>query len=242
MIQKSTLESIIKKYHLNGLVEGAKWCVKDKSVFIPFIPTENKALFGHVSYTSMDINDGDISIYNTSNLNKLIRILDHNFTLQVYSERNVPIKLLLSDNQYDLEFYLADPRNIPPVPKIKEPDVYEVSFPIDQEFITKFVKAKKALGDIKQFTVETDLLKNGETIITVGNGDSYANKIKFSIPTTSEYNINPIPYTAELFSEILLANQDSTEGNFYMSKEGLIKLTFKEDQIESTYYLVRLED
>ncbi len=241
MIQKSILESIIKKYYLNGLCEGAKWVTENKNISISFIPTEIKSLFGNISCPDIDIPNGSVGIYNTSSLNKLIRILDHNFTFGVHSERNIPIKLLLSDNQYDLEFYLADSSIINPVPKIKEPSIYEVSFTIDEEFISKFVKAKKALGDIKQFTVETDLLKNGETTFVVGDGDSYANKIKFIIPTTCGHNINAIPFAANLFAEVLVANQECTEGTFYMSKEGLIKIVFKEDQIESTYYLVRLE-
>jgi len=40
------------------------------------------------------------------------------------------------------------------VPKIKEP-MYEINFSINSEFIKKFIKAKKALGDIQRFTIES---------------------------------------------------------------------------------------
>ena len=40
--------------------------------------------------------------------------------------------------------------------------------------------------------------------------------------------------------EVLKANEDATEGKLQISQEGLMKISFKEDGIESTYYLVRL--
>jgi len=105
MIKKDTLNSIIKKYNLNDLVENAKWCIKDKSVFISFLSTETKSLVGTRSCPNIDIKDIEVGIYDTSKLLKLLKIMDHNIEIDVYSEMNTPIKLLLSDNQYDLEFY-----------------------------------------------------------------------------------------------------------------------------------------
>jgi hypothetical protein len=41
-------------------------------------------------------------------------------------------------------------------------------------------------------------------------------------------------------TEILKANEDAKEGKIQISGEGLMKISFKEDAVESIYYLVRL--
>ena len=97
------------------------------------------------------------------------------------SERGTPLELAISDNQYDLNYYLSDLNLIDTVPTINEPEYYDATVPITSEFISLFTNAKKALGDIKQFTVKTELNKDNvvELLITLGDGSGYANKIKF---------------------------------------------------------------
>jgi hypothetical protein len=43
-------------------------------------------------------------------------------------------------------------------------------------------------------------------------------------------------------TEVLKANEDASEASIQISDEGLMKLTFKEEEVESIYYLVRLSD
>ncbi len=240
-MQKITLESIIEKYYLNGLVESIKFDVKDKNVDIAFIPTEVKSLVGFIKCPNFQLEDCKIAIYNTSQLIKLIKILDHDIELNLHKEKTTTTKLLLSDNKYDLEYYLADLHLIPPTPKISEPEVYDISFNLTSEFISDFNNAKKALGDIKRFTVEANQLGENYVTFRLGESSSFSNKIKFNTHTDSKFNLNAIPFEANLFNEVLLANKDSDGGKFELSHQGLIKLTFKEKEIESTYFLVGLE-
>ena len=113
---------------------------------------------------------------------------------------------------------------------------------INNEFIEKFVNAKKALGDIKQFIIKTEYDENEGTqlVVTIGEGNGYANKIKFKNNCESLFGLNEIPFPADMMLEVLKANSDTTDGKIEISQEGLMKLTFKEDSIESIYYLVRL--
>ena len=100
------------------------------------------------------------------------------------------------------------------------------------------------MGDIKPFTIETDSLIN-KIIFTLGETSSYANKIKFNVDVMPEFgikDIKAIPFSANMFHEVLMANKEAEKGTLSFSKEGLIKLFFKEGNIESIYYLVRLEE
>lgn len=242
-MRKLTLESIIEKYYLNGLVEKIKWEVKDKNLLIKFNPEEMRSLMGVINHSNINLPDGEILIYNTTQLLKLVKILGHEINLDVYIERKTPLKLLISDNEFDLEFYLADKNLVSnKIPELNDIE-FDISFKIDKEFINKFKSAKKGLGsEVTKFTIEANQLKTKEVIFTIGDLNNHSNKVKFSNYTESEIPINLIPFNSNVFNEILISNENADEGTFDLSKEGLIRLMFKEGETDSTYYLVRLDE
>jgi hypothetical protein len=243
-MNKQILTSIIDKYHLGGTVESVKWIIKDKNIVINFI-TPFKNLVGKITSSNIDLEDSEIGIYNTSQFVKLVKIMDNYIVLKLNkSERGTPLELTLADNQYDLNYYLSDLNLIETVPNINEPETYDATLSINNEFIEKFVNAKKALGDIKQFIIKTEYDENEGTqlVVTIGEGNGYANKIKFKNNCESLFGLNEIPFPADMMLEVLKANSDTTDGKIEISQEGLMKLTFKEDTIESIYYLVRLNE
>jgi hypothetical protein len=242
-MQKQTLTSIIDKYHLNGTVESVKWDIKNKNITVDFI-TPMKNLVGKVTSPNFDLDDTQVGIYNTSQFYKLVKIMDSTIVLGLTkSPYGTPLELTLQDNQYDLNYYLSDLMLIETVPTINEPASYDADVHIDSEFINKFANAKKALGDVKQFTVKTET-KDGvtELLIVIGDGNGYANKIKFKTVCESMFGLDEIPFPADVMMEVLKANEEANSGTINISSEGLMKISFKEDSIESTYYLVRLSN
>ena len=240
-MQKQTLTSVIDKYHLNGVVESVKWSIKDKNITVDFI-TPMKNLVGKVTSPNFELDDTDLGIYNTSQFNKLVKIMDNTIVLGLTkSPYGTPLELTLAGNQYDLNYYLSDLMLIETVPTINEPASYDAEATIDSDFISKFANAKKALGDVKQFTVQTET-KDGETslLVTIGDGNSYANKIKFKAICESMFGLNETPFPADVMMELLKANEEADSGTIQISNEGLMKISFVEGSIESVYYLVRL--
>ena len=240
-MNKQTLTSVLDKYYLNSTVESVKWVIKDKSITVDFI-TPMKNLVGKVISPNFDLEDSEIGIYNTSQFYKLVKIMNDTVVLKLNkSERGTPLELTLADNQYDLNYYLSDLNLIETVPTINEPADYDAELDIDNDFISKFTNAKKALGDVKQFTAKSEV-NDGimELLITIGEGNGYANKIKFKTKCEALFGLDEIPFPADVMMEVLKANEDATEGKLRISQEGLMKISFKEDGIESTYYLVRL--
>lgn len=241
-MNKNILTSVIDKYYLGGSVESAKWSIKDKLITINFI-TPLKNLVGVITSPNIDIEDSDIGIYNTSQFSKLVKIMNDTIILDlIKSERGTPLELTISDNQYDLNYYLSDLNLIEPVPTINEPDIFDATIPITNEFISKFINAKKALGDTKQFTVKSDWTKDDgmNLIVVIGDGNTYANKIKFKTPCEAMLGLDETPFPADIMNEILKANEDAVSGEIEISNEGLMKLTFNEGDIKSSYFLVRL--
>ena len=82
MINKGELQSTISKYNLGGMIDAVKWTVQDKHLTIKFnAPT--KDMIGEITHTSFDIEDCEIAIYNTSQLDKLLAITSGDVNLQL---------------------------------------------------------------------------------------------------------------------------------------------------------------
>ena len=241
-MNKQIITSVLDKYYLNGTVESVKWDIKDKNITVDFI-TPMKNLVGKVTSPNFDLEDSEIGIYNTSQFYKLVKIMDNTVVLNVNkSERGTPLELTLADNQYDLNYYLSDLNLIETVPSINEPNSYDAEANIDSDFISIFANAKKALGDVKQFTIQDELSSDStkDLVIIIGDGNGYANKIKFKTPCESMFGLSEIPFPADVMVELLKANEEADSGTIQISQEGLMKLSFKEKDVESIYYLVRL--
>lgn len=227
-MQKQTITSVVDKYYLNGIVESVKWDINDKNITVDFI-TPMKNLVGKVTSPNFDLDDTQVGIYNTSQFYKLVKIMDSTIVLGLNkSPYGTPIELTLQDNQYDLNYYLSDLMLIETVPSINEPASYDADVTIDSEFINKFANAKKALGDVKQFTVKTETKDDvTELLIIIGDGSGYANKIKFKIVCESMFGLDEIPFPADVMMEVLKANEEADSGTINISSEGLMKVSLK---------------
>jgi len=143
-MKKLFLEDVIEKYYLGGLVERVKIQVTDKTLTTKFISAQ-KNLVGVLEAPGITLPDCEFGVYDTSQLLKLIGITDHFLTLDVEANKGIANKLLIADNEYNLEYALADTMLTPTVPSIDEP-TYQMVADVNAEFIAKFLKAKKALG------------------------------------------------------------------------------------------------
>lgn len=238
-MDKKLLKLAFEKYYLNGLVESVKVSIKNKEITIDFIPTDNKSLIGKILINNIELPDADIAIYSTTQFLKLLKIMDETININLYKEQGIFTKILLEDNNYDLEYYLADINIISKVPKIKEPEKPSILIPINDEFSKKYLVAKKALGDIKKVKIK---IKKDKINFELGDSD-FSNKIKFfiSLPQEVTEEIN-IPFSSDIIAEILSSNSTSESGELSIYHEGLLKFTFKEKSIVSSYFLVKLEE
>lgn len=240
-MKKLYLLEILNKYYLNGLTEKVKISIKGGTLSVSFITT-NKDLVGIINAPNIPLPDCEFGVYNTGQLLKLINITDHFITLQVEEQNKICTKLLISDNEYNLEYVLADLMLTPLIPTIEEP-AYEIHAFLDKEFISKFVKARKSL-DAEIFTVnvtsngidEAELLN-----FTLGGVEGYNNRISFATPIlpSSTLMLETLKFPLNEFKEILDNNKDLTSCELFISEGGLMKLKFKsEDEIDLTYILI----
>ena len=241
-MKKLYLEDVIEKYHLGGLVERVKIQVTDKTLYTKFISSQ-KNLVGVIEAPGITLPDCEFGVYDTSQLLKLIGITDHFLTLDVEMHGKIANKLLIADNEYNLEYALADTMLTPNVPAIDEPS-YEMVAEVTVEFITKFLKAKKALGT-EVFIIEqsTDTDDKQAMKFTLGGVDKHTNKINFTLQTTvSSIPGVQIKFPIAEFGEILAANKEPKTSILSVSEDGLLKIEFtNEEGVKASYILVGRE-
>ena len=248
MISKKVISDIVSKYSLGNNIEKVKWVVKEDKLLINFI-NDSKNLVGRIEYQKeIGLKKGDYGIFNTSQLIKCLNILDGDILIDTQTSNGLASKLNLADTNYDIKFNLADPVVIPNVPEVSscgknDSDKFSVSFDINDEFITRFVKSKDALSELDTFTIETREGFNGEELVfTVGT--NITNTIEFTVenPNIIE-SFGPVPFDSNLFKEILKANKDYHRGEVYINKKGLLQADFYDgDNLFTNYYLVRRQE
>ena len=237
MISKKVISNIVSKYSLGNHIEQVKWGISDKKLNINFI-NDSKTLVGYVEYRDdIGLKNGNYGIFNTSQLTKCLNILDGDILLDANSS-----KLNIADTSYEIKFNLADPAVIPNVPDIKDPDQWSVSFGINDEFITRFVKSKDALSDLDTFTVETREGFTGEELVfTIGT--NITNTIEFTVEAEINESFGPVPFDSNILKEILKANRDYHSGEVRIFKGGMIDLHMHcGGPLYTGYYLVRKQE
>jgi len=237
-MKKNFIVENIEKYFLGGLVGGVVWNLDGSKVSINF-STETKDAVGELSF-DLSLPEGQIGIYNTDSLLRLLGITNEDLQLELKSDNTgIVNKLKISDNKFDLDYNLSDATIIQEVPKVQEVD-YDFTFKINDEFISGFLKAHNALEKIKDFTLNTATTKQDENVVEImlGERTKHSNKVKFTEPAEFELPSDIIPFSAIVFREILSANK-GIEGTMSVSNKGLAKIEFTNKESSVKYFVVR---
>jgi len=243
MIEKLDLVSIISKYYLNGMIEAVRWEIQDGTVKIRF-NAPSKEMIGEVEFSGFPLEDSTIAISNTTQLNKLIAITNGYLNLEYKKQHQLITKLIIADNQYTLDYSLADLMIVPATGKLTiDPNFTETAI-VDNESIAAIVKAKQALADTDTVLIQPNPNDDGEPRLELkfaGNIE-HSNKVSFYLSdvdlSEAEYKEH---YNSNMLKEIMYCNKDMVSGKMSIDLEGIMKLEFEGKNIKSTYYLVAKE-
>ena len=233
-MDKQKLTGFVEKYSLGNNIEAVKWAISNNSLQTEFI-SGCKTLLGMVKLNDFQLQDCELGIYNTTQLQKMLGVVGNsiNLKLKMIDERAIGVNI--TDGDVALNYMLADLDVIPKAPKLKATPKATTRIKITNEFIMKFIKAKNALNDAEHFTV----ISNTITQIILGHSDNNSNRININVPAENDCNMDPISFNADYLREILSANKDNEEGIMEVSADGLAVLTFKNSEYASKYYMVQ---
>ena len=244
MINKSKLQSIISKYYLNGLVQSVRWLTESGKLSISFV-SENKDICGDLICDSSPVEDSEIAIFDTAQLNKLISVTNGELLLTLEKQHKIFSKMHIQDMSFNVAYSLADTLLVPKRGVIEFPNNYDVVIDLNSEIVNSFIKAKSALTDINDVLISTEEDPDKGKVVEFAFGDlnNFSNKIKYIIDENVEIkNELKLPFNSDSFKNILSANKDLESGKLSLTEDGFMKLEFQSEDIKTLYYLVRKED
>ena len=238
-MQKSVLERFIAKYNLSGAAESVSWVTEADTLKTRFI-SDDKNVLGLVSTSEATFDEGEYSVYDTTNLRGLMGVLDEDIQVKVNKKGAKVTSLGLRDAVTKVTFVLAKPEVIPDVPDLKQLPDFDLEVNLDDKFLNTFVKGKNALPDVETFTVITE---KGETQIILGySSKANTNRVAFKVELTKGEGLErPINFSARYMKEILVANKEARGGVLKISSKGLAHATFDLDGFDVDYYLVEIQ-
>jgi len=240
MINKITLQSIINKYYL-GENESVKWDINNKTLTIKFM-SSNKEVIGKLIHNNFDLEDSELAVYETKRLINLLNITTGDVLLELEKTHKVYTKLLISDQDFNLSYALADLLLIEKVGTVNEPK-WDVDLNLEKEHVSNLVKAKSALSEVDNMIITTELDANKELMckFTFGDEHGHNNKITYQLyGEILDQNLQ-LPFNSNIFKTILNVNKDLDSGSLKISSKGLMKLEFTSGDTSCEYFLVRKE-
>lgn len=243
MISKFELQSVINKYFLGGLIEGVKWDVKDNNLNIKFTaPT--KEMIGEINYSNFNLVDSSVGISNTSQLLKLIGISGGEIHLDYIKNNKIFTKLIISDNQFTVNYALADILTIPKAGAFNGSNVFNLETDLNVEIISALIKAKSALSESETVVFKPTTSMDGDFQLELifGGDIEYANKVSYFMTNFTQKDVSfdfTLNFNSNLLKEILTANKDALKAKMSINLEGLLKLSFETANTISTYYMVK---
>ena len=131
MISKNILQNVISKYYL-GEIESVKWEIKNNQLTVNFI-TPSRMVLGNVKCNNFPLEDADLAIFHTKKLSNLISICNGELLLELEKQKEMLLKLNISDLNFNLSYALADPLLIKSTGKAKPVDGWDMELKITRD-------------------------------------------------------------------------------------------------------------
>jgi len=236
-MEKSKLQSFINRYYLAANCEAVILKEQTDSIGCELIDTD-QTIVGKIKWNTAPFMKGMLGINHTGALIKMLGALGENITIDVKDAAGKNYAMKISEGSTQATFMLADTTVIPAVPSINAEPQYEISIPVNEEFVSKFIKAKNALPDAKNFAVQ---VVNGQVKFIINYTTVNADNISFEVGPTTMTTMDPVCFSADKLKEVLVANRGDG-GELKVSPDGLARIDFTGADFESTYWLVMLQN
>tara|TARA_R100000951_G_scaffold10_4_gene45 strand:+ start:2249 stop:2956 length:708 start_codon:yes stop_codon:yes gene_type:complete len=235
-MEKSKLQAFINRYFLAGNCESVLLTTNGSNVSCNLIDMD-QTIVGKIDWKTEPFMKGELGINHTGALMKMLGAVGEDINIDVKEAAGKNYAMNISEGSTKATFMLADTSVIPAVPTINQEPDYEVSIPIDDEFVTKFIKAKNALPDAKNFAVQ---VQNGVIKFIINYSTVNSDNISFELKGGNN-PFDPVCFSADKLKEVLVANKGD-RGTLHVSTHGLSRINFEGDDFESTYWLVMLQN
>ncbi len=235
-MEKSKLQSFINRYYLAGNCEAVTVKSNGQSVNCELIDAD-QTVVGKIKWKTNPFMEGELGINHTGALTRMLSAVGEDIDIEVQETAGKNYAMKIQEGSTTMTFMLADTTVIPAVPSINAEPEYIVTIDIDDDFIDKFIKAKNALPDAKNFAVQ---VQNGKIKFIINYTTINADNVTFDLDGGSE-PMEPICFSADKLKEVLTANKGDV-GEMHISPDGLARIDFTGADFDSNYWLVQLQN
>ena len=235
-MEKSKLQSFINRYYLAGNCEAVVLKNNTDTVCCDLIDAD-QTVVGKVKWKTDPFMNGELGINHTGALIKMLSAVGEKLDIDVQEASGKNYAMKITEGSTKATFMLADTTVIPGVPTINAEPEYQVTIDLNDDFTSKFIKAKNALPDANNFAVQ---VQNGKTKFIINYSTVNSDNISFEIDGGTNA-MEPICFSADKLKEVLVANKGDS-GKMYVSSDGLARIDFTGNDFDSNYWLVQLQN
>ena len=239
-MKKELFERFIKKYHLNGRIGGVRWITKNGTLQVTTMTSDRK-LFADVTLKRFDgFEDAEIGIMDTKKLLRLLESLPpRNLSFGIVQDSSGCVDaLMFSESKYAMRYATSSLDTIDPRPKMKNIPPWNAAIILDDEFTEWLFGASAAMGD-NQTLLTVEMSQETATLeVALGHGD----RCSFQPVTVADMDAVKFPlyFQAHHLKEVLRGNPEFKDPVLNVSDAGLASIAFSEDDLDSEYYLVKI--
>lgn len=238
-MEKGKLELFINKYNLAGNCEEVLWDSDGTDLSVRSQPS-SKDVIAEVKLEGIGFPQGSLAVTDTKRLKAILGVLGDNVTVTPKVDDSRTVGISLTDGDTKAYFAVGLPAAVPPVQKATGLPPMDTEILLDEDFTTKFLRAKAALSDVSTVTFMSDGTNNTLEVI-LGFSKNNTNKITFEVSAPVTQKIPPVHFSANYLKDIIISNKDISTGKLNISSKGLAVANFVGDDCSSKYYLLAVE-
>jgi hypothetical protein len=244
-MEKTKIETFIKKYNIGGNIEQARWISETKTLKTTTMTSDKKCM-AYVEMANFDaFADIEIGIHDTSKLKSMLGALGDQVSFDLITDENDATRvttLIITSGGREANYVAADKDVIAKAPSMKTFPAFDVEIKLTDTFIDGFLKAKAALTEADMFTLVMSK-KKSKLEMVLGYSTINNNRIALEVETETGKDkvTNPINFSAKLLKEIITANAEVKNAVLKVSEKGLATVDFSGGDYKAQYYMIKMD-
>ena len=247
-MEKKNIETFIKKYNLNGILEGVVWTVNSNNDLLVTAMTSDKKLYASVQYDKAAFFSGvDIAVLDTTKLKKMLAPLSDNISLSLdmdATDKDRVRQIIAEDGKIIVNYVTGGVDGVDGIPSMKNVPPFTVEINLTPEFIDTFSTSFSGVDDKDAlFTLIMSKRKQKLEMVLGYKQKNLSDRIALEVNAVAGKDTvsKPISFNAKHLKEILAANSEVSNPVLNVSELGLSGISFSSGDFKSKYYLVETE-
>jgi len=245
-MEKSRLETFIKKYYLNGTLNQVRWLSKENKLSTTAMTSDRKFM-ANVNLENFDaFKDVELGVLDTSLVIRMLNALGSTVTFDLAKDADNATRVtsvVISDDKSETSIVAGDLDVIHQSPNLKALPTSDVEIKLSEDFIGRFFKSKGALPDVELFTLAMSKKRSRLEMVLGYSNNSNINRISLEVETVDGKDkvTKPISFSAKILKEIITANSECKDGVLKVSEGGIAFVEFSAPEVTSKYYMIKVD-